>query len=83
VAGEENVGGQATYVLTLVPRGASPYRILKVWVDKDDNLVRRFEMTEENNSVRTVEMRNIRVNPSLSDAVFTFTPPEGVQVFDQ
>ncbi|HEY0020232.1 MAG TPA: outer membrane lipoprotein chaperone LolA [Longimicrobium sp.] len=83
VAGEENVGGQATYVLTLVPRGASPYRILKVWVDKDDNLVRRFEMTEENNSVRTVEMRNIRVNPSLADAVFTFTPPEGVQVFDQ
>jgi chaperone LolA len=83
LAGEESVGGQASYVLTLVPRGASPYRILKVWVDKDDYLVRRFEMTEENNSVRTVEMRNIRTNHALPDALFTFTPPADAQVFDQ
>jgi outer membrane lipoprotein carrier protein len=83
LAGEESVGGQASYVLTLVPRGASPYKILKVWIDKDDYLVRRFEMTEENNSVRTVEMRNIRTNHALPDNLFTFTPPAGAQVFDQ
>jgi chaperone LolA len=83
LVGEESVGGQQTHVLTLVPRGASPYRILKVWIDKDDHLVRRFEMTEENNSVRTVEMRNLRTNHALSDNLFTFTPPAGAQVFDQ
>jgi outer membrane lipoprotein carrier protein len=83
LAGDESVGGQATHVLTLVPRGASPYRILKVWIDKDDYLVRRFEMTEDNNSVRTVEMRNIRTNHALPDNLFTFTPPAGAQVFDQ
>ncbi|MBW3573133.1 MAG: outer membrane lipoprotein-sorting protein, partial [Gemmatimonadetes bacterium] len=83
LVGEESVGGRPAYVLTLVPRGASPYRILKVWVDKDDHLVRRFEMTEENNSVRTVEMRNLRTNHALPDNLFTFTPPEGAQVFDQ
>ena len=83
LVGEESVGGQQTHVLTLVPRGASPYRILKVWIDKDDYLVRRFEMTEENNSVRTVEMRNLRTNHALPDNLFTFTPPAGAQVFDQ
>lgn len=83
LVGEESVGGQQTHVLTLVPRGASAYRILKVWIDKDDYLVRRFEMTEENNSVRTVEMRNIRTNHALPDNLFTFTPPAGAQVFDQ
>ncbi|HEX5725212.1 MAG TPA: outer membrane lipoprotein chaperone LolA [Longimicrobiaceae bacterium] len=83
LVGEESVGGEATYVLTLVPRRASPYKILKVWVDKDDNLIRRFEMTEENDSVRRVELRNIRLNPALSDALFSFTPPPGTQVFDQ
>jgi outer membrane lipoprotein carrier protein len=83
LAGEESVGGQPAYVLTLVPRGASQYRILKVWVDKDDHLVRRFELTEENDSVRRVEMRNIRTNHAIPDNLFTFTPPAGAQVFDQ
>ncbi|HEU0302140.1 MAG TPA: outer membrane lipoprotein chaperone LolA [Longimicrobium sp.] len=83
LAGEESVGGETAYVLTLVPRGASPYRILKVWVDKDDYLVRRFELTEENDSVRRVEMRNLRTNHALADDLFTFTPPAGAQVFDQ
>jgi chaperone LolA len=83
VAGEESVGGRAAHVLTLVPRGASPYRILKIWVDKEDHLVRRFEITEENESVRRVELRNLRTNHQLANTLFTFTPPEGAQVFDQ
>jgi outer membrane lipoprotein carrier protein len=83
LAGEESVGGRAAHVLTLVPRGPSPYRILKIWVDKQDHLVRRFEMTEENDSVRRVELRNLRTNHALPDALFAFTPPPGAQVFDQ
>ncbi|HTE19603.1 MAG TPA: outer membrane lipoprotein chaperone LolA, partial [Armatimonadota bacterium] len=83
IAGEESVGGRPAHVLTLVPRGASPYRILKIWVDKEDHLVRRFEMTEENESVRRVELRNLRTNHALDNALFTFTPPAGAQVFDQ
>jgi outer membrane lipoprotein carrier protein len=81
--GEESVGGEATWALTLVPRGESPYKVVRVWVDKDDFLVRRIEMREENDSVRRVELRNIRVNATIPDAVFTFTPPAGTQVFDQ
>jgi outer membrane lipoprotein carrier protein len=83
LAGEESVGGRPAWVLTLVPRGASPYRILKIWVDKEDHLVRRFEMTEENESVRRVELRNLRTNHALASDLFTFTPPAGAQVFDQ
>ncbi len=81
--GRETVDGHATHVLTLVPRRQSPYRRLKVWVDTDDFLVRRFEMTEENDSVRRLELRNLRVNGSVADALFAFTPPAGTQVIDQ
>jgi outer membrane lipoprotein carrier protein len=81
--GTETVDGRATQLLTLVPRGRSQYRQIRVWVDQADHLVRRFEMTEENESVRRVELRNIRLNPTLSDALFQFTPPAGTQVFDQ
>lgn len=83
LAGEESVGGRPAHVLTLVPRGASPYRLLKVWVDKQDHLVRRFEITEENESVRRLELRNLKVNGPVADNLFSFTPPPGTQVFDQ
>jgi outer membrane lipoprotein carrier protein len=81
--GEETVAGRATWALTLVPKRQSPYKVIRIWVDKEDGLVRRFEMTEENDSVRRLELRNIRVNGPVSDALFTFTPPAGTQVFDQ
>lgn len=81
--GEEAVGGRPTWALTLVPRRQSPYKVVRVWVDRDDYLVRRFEMTEENNSVRRVELSNIKVNQPIADALFTFTPPAGTHVFDQ
>jgi outer membrane lipoprotein carrier protein len=79
----EVVDGHDSYALTLVPRQASPYKVLRIWVDKGDYTVRRFEMTEENESVRRVELRNIRVNGTIPDNLFSFTPPQGTQVFDQ
>jgi outer membrane lipoprotein carrier protein len=80
---DESVGGRPAYVLTLTPRGASQFRRLKVWADKGDYLVRRFEVTEQNESVRRIELRNLRVNAPVPDALFRFTPPAGTQVFDQ
>ncbi|HEX8208960.1 MAG TPA: outer membrane lipoprotein chaperone LolA [Longimicrobium sp.] len=79
----EVVDGHDSHALTLVPRQASPYKVLRIWVDKDDYTVRRFEMTEENESVRRVELRNIRVNGTIPDNLFSFTPPQGTQVFEQ
>ncbi|HET7464397.1 MAG TPA: outer membrane lipoprotein chaperone LolA [Longimicrobium sp.] len=81
--GVETVAGRPTYALTLVPKRESPYKVIRIWVDRDDNLVRRFEMTEENDSVRRLELRNLKVNQPVSDALFTFTPPAGTQVIDQ
>jgi outer membrane lipoprotein carrier protein len=81
--GEEAVAGRQTWALTLVPKRESPYKVIRIWVDREDYLVRRFEMTEENNSVRRVELRNLKVNGPIADALFTFTPPAGVQIFEQ
>ena len=83
LAGEENVEGRPAHVLTLVPKTSSQYRLIKVWVDKQDHLVRRFEMTEENGSVRRLDLRDIRLNTTLPDDLFRFTPPAGAQVFTQ
>lgn len=81
--GQEAVDGRAAWSLTLVPKRESPYKVIRIWVDRQDYMVRRFEMTEENNSVRRVELRNLKVNEPISDALFTFTPPAGAHVFEQ
>ncbi|MEX0911868.1 MAG: outer membrane lipoprotein carrier protein LolA, partial [Gemmatimonadota bacterium] len=80
--GSENVGGRQTHALTLVPRSASPYQEIRIWVDAQDSLVRRFEITEQNGSVRRLEMRNLRPNVPLGDDLFEFTPPPNAQVIE-
>ncbi|MBW3628191.1 MAG: outer membrane lipoprotein carrier protein LolA [Gemmatimonadetes bacterium] len=81
--GTESVGGRPANVLTLTPKGQSPFRKVRIWVDTRDALVRRFEITEENESVRRIELSNLRPNATIPDAIFSFTPPAGTQVFQQ
>lgn len=80
---DATVAGRPAWELALVPREAAPYRSVRVWVDKRDALVRRFEVVEENESVRRLELRNLKPNASLPDGLFSFTPPPGARVFDQ
>jgi outer membrane lipoprotein carrier protein len=79
--GGETVGGRQTHALTLIPRSASAYRQIRIWVDTQDFLVRRFEISEENETVRTVELSNLRPNVTLGDEIFEFTPPAGAQIY--
>lgn len=78
--GEETVAGRRAWLLTLTPRERTGYRKLRVWIDQADDLARRFEITEDNGSLRRFELRNLRVNPTLGDAIFRFDPPAGVRV---
>lgn len=81
-AGVEEVGGRTADVLRLIPREPSQYVRVTLWVDRQDAMVRRFEMVEQNESVRRLELRNLRPNVSLPDDLFRFTPPPGAEVFD-
>lgn len=81
--GEETVNGRTTDMLTLVPNADVGYRQVRIWVDREDSLVRRFEIEEDNDSVRRIELRDLALNAEIDDAVFEFEPPEGTQVFDQ
>lgn len=81
--GSETDRGRATDVLTLVPREPLGYERLKVWIDARDHLIRRFELTEGNGVVRLFVLSDLRLNPSLPDRLFEFTPPAGARVVDQ
>jgi outer membrane lipoprotein carrier protein len=78
--GTESVGGRQAQVLLLVPRQRAEYRSLRVWLDDRDALARRFEITEHNGNVRRFDLQGMQVNPAIPDAVFRFTPPDGVRI---
>lgn len=80
LVGEESVGGRAADVLQLTPREPGNFRALKVWVDRRDHLVRRFEITEHNGVVRRFLLRNLAPGADVDDSLFRFTPPEGAHV---
>ena len=78
---EEEVTGRATYLVSLTPREASPYRRVRVWVDTETYLVRKFEITEENETVRTVELGQLEPDAQIADWTFRFDLPSDVDVF--
>lgn len=78
---EETVTGRPAHQILLTPREASPYRSVRVWVDLDTFLVRRFEITEENETVRTVELDVLEPDVPIPDRTFLFEPPADVDVF--
>lgn len=80
--GSEDVKGHVTWRIALTPTGESPYRLVRVWVDEESFLVRRFEILEENETVRTVILDELRPNDAIADSVFEFVPPEGTDVFE-
>ncbi len=78
---EETVAGVQTHRIDLRPLGRSPYRRVRVWIAQADHLVRRFEIVEENETVRTVTLRDLEPNAPIPDDTFHFRPPADADVF--
>jgi outer membrane lipoprotein-sorting protein len=76
------VHGHPTWEVTLTPRGESPYRRVKVWIDTRSLLVRRFEIVEQNETVRTVVLDDLQPDAQIPDDAFEFRPPPDADVFE-
>lgn len=79
--GRDLVGGRPAYLLSLVPKFDAPYTLVRVWIDARDYLVRKFEVHEENETVRTITLSNVKAGIDLPETLFQFSPPKGVEVF--
>lgn len=83
LVGDETVDARATDILTLVPRDGAQYKSLKVWVDRQDALVRRFEIVEQSGVIRRMQLNALQINGAIDATMFRFTPPAGVKVINQ
>jgi chaperone LolA len=77
----ETISGIECYLLKLTPRYKGSVKSAKIWVDKDDNLIRKITINSSE-SVTTYTLKKITLDAGLSSSKFTFSPPEGVEVID-
>jgi outer membrane lipoprotein carrier protein len=80
----DSVRGRAADVLSLVPRqqGTVPYRRVLIWVDREDTLVHRVEISESSGAVRRLTFDRMRVNVPIPASTFRFRPPAGARIVD-
>jgi len=71
------VGGLEMAILT--PKQTDgDFREVRIGFSGDE--IRRLEFVDRLNQRTTVDLSRIERNPTLKDALFTFTPPAGVDV---
>jgi outer membrane lipoprotein carrier protein len=69
--------------LRLVPRNPEPNLVeAAIWVDEQTFLLRRLLVVDFFGNTNQITLHDLRLNPALDPALFTFTPPEGVMVLD-
>lgn len=79
----DRAGARDADVLALTPlqRSTSYSRVL-IWVDRQDSLVRKVEITEASGGVRRISFDRVRTNVRIPASAFSFQPPAGIRVVD-
>lgn len=78
--GIEVVGGRNCRVVDLTPREGASYRRARLWLDVGSHVVRRVEIHEQNENVRTLTLSDIDLTSTPDPALFVFEVPEGARV---
>jgi outer membrane lipoprotein carrier protein len=80
----DRLNGRTVDVVQLDPAVPDlPFERAIVWLDKEDGLPRRLEITEHSGATRTLTLSKVRTNRTVPDDAFTFKVPSGVRVVDQ
>jgi outer membrane lipoprotein carrier protein len=80
----DRVEGRAVDVIQLVPAVPDlPFDRAVLWLDREDALPRRLEITEHGGATRTLTLSKVRTNQAVPKGTFTFQVPSGVRIVDQ
>jgi outer membrane lipoprotein-sorting protein len=81
---QEKMGSRTMDVVELIPSGPDlPFDRAGLWLDREDALPRRLEITEKSGALRTLAQSKLRVNRRIPDNTFKFQVPSGARVVDQ
>ncbi|HHT9137555.1 MAG TPA: LolA family protein [Candidatus Wunengus sp. YC60] len=77
-------GKKRFYILDLQPKDPkSQYSDIRLWVEEGFWLPGRIELYESDGEVvNIIELKNIKLNKGMSDKIFVFDVPRGVEVIE-
>lgn len=58
------------------------FRAATLWVRRSDHIVTRLRVTDRNGSTLDLQLHEIDLDPAFTDAPFTFSAPNGVEIVD-
>jgi chaperone LolA len=79
--GSETIADLDCYVLKLRPRSKGNVKSATIWVDKNENLIRKITIVSKEGT-DTYNLKKISLDSGVSSSKFTFTPPSDVEVID-
>jgi outer membrane lipoprotein-sorting protein len=87
LAGEEEVAGRAAYKLVLTPKEDAEQVFpgggtATLWVDKDQWFILKATYEGSTFGQGSMEVQSFELNPGLSDDLFAFEIPDGVEIID-
>ena len=83
VEGQEAIGGVRHDRLRLVPKTDNAFlREVTLYVRSTDALPTRAVLADGNGTTVTFDLRDVEVNPRLSDDTFRFVAPDGAETVD-
>ncbi len=83
VGDRETVEGQSLIMLRLVPKDEHQFvRSMRLWVDDNRWIVRKAEVIDLNDNKNTYLVRDIQLNEGVEEELFSYQPPENVEIID-
>jgi outer membrane lipoprotein carrier protein len=80
----DRLNGRTVDIVQLVPAVPDlPFERAVLWLDREDGLPRRLEISEPSGATRTLTLSKVRTNQTVPKGTFTFEVPSGVRVVDQ
>lgn len=79
--GSESVSDVDCYLLKLTPRNKGNVKSAKIWVDKEENLIRKISIVSKDGT-DTYTLKKITLDSGVSSSKFSFTPPSDVEIID-
>lgn len=80
----DTLGGRRVDVVAIVPRtGSLSFSRAVLWLDSEEALPRRIELSEAQGVRRVLILSHLRPNATIAREVFEFRVPKGVRVVDQ
>lgn len=79
--GNETVSGLDCYLLKLTPRNKGNVKSAKIWVDKEENLIRKISIVSKDGT-DTYTLKKINLDSGVSSSKFTFSAPSDVEIID-